>query len=92
LDIDPEDLANLGIKDNFESFLKRNVKETLEFGEEMSEENLKLMKKFGINFDELKEGVKPIHKELDQDKIVEVFSSIFSSKLLKKFLIKVIHA
>jgi len=51
LDIDPEDLANLGIKDNFESFLKRNVN---------SEENLKLMKKFGINY-EKKKGINPIH-------------------------------
>ena len=79
MEIDLDDLASLGIKENYESFLKKTFRESLEFGMEMSEEDLKLMKKWGMNPEELKEGIKPIHKDLDEDQLAEV--CIFSGVL-----------
>lgn len=73
MEIDPEDLASLGIKENFEAFLKQNVKEHMEFGLNIPEENLKWIKKMGLNVEELKSGIKPIHKDLSEEQMAEVF-------------------
>ena len=66
----------MGIKDNYENFLKKSFREALEFGKELPAEDLKLMKKLGINLDELREGVKPIHKDLDEEEYAKVYKDI----------------
>lgn len=83
-------MANLGIKENYENFLKKSFKESLEFGREMTEEDLKLLRKLGMNPDELKEGVKPIHKDLNEDQFAEVliFPCFFLKIAMFQFFLK----
>lgn len=70
-DIDPEDLASLGMKENFEVFLKGRIQDQLEYGHKISPEEASLANKFGINISELTETIKP-KEMLSETEIVKV--------------------
>ncbi len=53
------------------------MQEQLELGKDISLEEMKFAKKFGVNIDELKENVKPVHKDLDEEQFLKAVFLIF---------------
>lgn len=79
LTISPEHLAILGQKDNYASFIKDRVAESLEFGLNITKEDEALLKKSGINFEEIKENTKQIFNNENKDEKSKAIYDVFFS-------------
>lgn len=76
MNISPEELAPLGLKENYENYLKQMTISQFQAGKEFGKNEKEYLEKAGIDFEALKAETKQIYKDYGEEDYLKVILAV----------------